>query len=138
MYAVRPASASRWAWSSVSMPSVTHASMPELADGADHLEHAVELRAVLRPRARPRPCRSASRPAPWPASAWLAHLVHAHAAASAVDAGLVVGALGAVAAVLGAAAGLDAQEGAALDVGDVVMARCTSAARKISSGNGKR
>ena len=69
--------------------------------------------AVRRHRATPRPCRSASRPArarAWPppsASSTLDELVR-------VDAGLVVRRLRAVRAVLRAAAGLDAEQHAAL------------------------
>ena len=54
--------------------------------------------------------------------ALLAHFVDAHGAASAGTPVLKWALCGAVAAVLRAAAGLDAQQGAALDVGDVVMA----------------
>ena len=115
-----PGLGERSACSWFSMPSVQQASMPSPRTTADHVEHALERGAVRARRATPRPCRTASRPAPAPRSPPRSASARSTRSVR-VDAGLVVRRLRAVGAVFRAAAGLDAQQHAPLHLVGAMM-----------------
>ena len=87
------------------------------------------------PRARRRPCRSGSAPASLALRRGVEHVVDVQQRLG-LDLRRVMGRLGAVAAVLGAAAGLHREQDADLHLAGSWCRRWTSAARKTSSRSG--
>src|SRR6266852_5092192 len=93
---------------------------PQGSNLTNHVQHLIELRAV--PRAPPGGAHAeASRSKPSGMSRSLFNLLDVHQRSVRYTGG-IAGALSAVGAVLGTATGLDAQESAALDVSNIVMA----------------
>ena len=108
----------------------------EVAHPADHVEHLVELRPVLdfAPGGAHAEARRAELLRP---GRLLANLLERHERRR-LDAGLEASALGTVAAILRAAAGLDAEQDAALDVGRIVMLPMHLSPRgRSASGSGR-
>ncbi|MDF9863611.1 hypothetical protein M2437_002593 [Methylorubrum pseudosasae] len=90
------------------------------AHAAHHLQHRIEIRPILGLAPR-RAHAEAVRPVGLGGGGLLQHRVDRHQPLAGEVGALVVGRLRAIGAILGAAAGLDRQQGRPLDVGGVVM-----------------